>query len=62
MRSDRMGRHFHFQPIRYLMGIKSDGRAHTEERNVIVLDLFIEGPQSNAQQVSQFLDRQGFLL
>jgi hypothetical protein len=55
-------RHFHLQPIRYLMGIEADGRPHTEEGNVIVLDLFIESAQGNAQQISQLLDRQGFLL
>jgi hypothetical protein len=48
LRPDGVRRHFHFQPVSYLVGVEADGRPHTKEGNVIVLYLFIESPQSNA--------------
>lgn len=61
-RTNGMRRHFPFQPIRYLVWIKADGRSHSEEWNVIVLHFLVESSYRNAKNVCQFFDRQGFLL
>ena len=59
---NRMGRHFHFKPIRYLMRVEPDGTPHAKERNVIVLNFFVYGAHGNTEQPSQLLDRESFLL
>jgi len=43
--------HFSFQPIRYLVRIKADGRSHSEEWNVIVLHFFVERSYRYAEDV-----------
>jgi hypothetical protein len=56
-----MGWHFHFQPISYLMGIKTDGRPHTEEGDVVVFYFLVQSPDGNAEQSGQLLDRESLL-
>jgi hypothetical protein len=55
-------RHFHLQPMRYLMGIKADGCPHPEKRNVIVFYFLVQSPDGNAEQPGQLLDRESLLL
>lgn len=53
-----MRRHcFHFQPVRDLMRIKADGAS----QNVVVFNFLVQGSRGNAEDTSQFLDRESFL-
>ena len=59
---DRVLRHFHLNPVRNLVRVEADRGSHTEKGNVIVLDLFVESSDANAQEFRQFFDSQGLLL
>ena len=56
-----MRRHFHFQPVRYLMRIKADGASHAEKWNVVVFNFLVQGSHGNAEHTSQFFDRESFM-
>jgi hypothetical protein len=56
-----MRRHFRFQPVRYLMGIKPDGRSHAEKWDVVIFNFLVQGSHGNAEQTRQFFDRESFL-
>jgi hypothetical protein len=55
-------RHFHFQPISYLMRVEADGGSDTEEGDVVVFNFLVQSPDGNAKQSGQFLDRESLLL
>ena len=57
-----MGRHFHLQPVRYLVRVETDGCSHTEKGDVIVFHFLVQSPDGDAEQPSQLLDRESFLL
>jgi hypothetical protein len=54
--------HFRFQPVRYLMGVKTDGCSYAEEWDVIVFHFLVQSPDGNAEQLGQLLDRESLLL
>jgi hypothetical protein len=55
-------RHFHFQPVSYLLWVEADGGSHAEEGDVIVLHFLVQSPDGNAEQPGQLLDRESLLL
>jgi hypothetical protein len=59
---NRMGRHFHFQPVSYLVRVEADGGSHTEEGDVVVFYFLVQSPDGNAEQPGQLLDRESLLL
>ena len=59
---NRMRRHFHFQPVSYLVRVEADGGSHTEEGDVVVFYLLVQSPDGNAEQPGQLLDRESLLL
>jgi hypothetical protein len=44
------------------MGVKTDGCSYAEEWDVIVFHFLVQSPDGNAEQPSQFFDRESFLL
>ena len=56
-----MRRHFHFQPVRYLMRIKPDRASHAKKWNVVVFNFLVNGSHGNAEQSRQFFDRKSLL-
>ena len=56
-----MRRHFHFQPVRYLMRIKPDRASHAKKWNVVVFNFLVNGSHGNAEQTRQFFDRERLL-
>ena len=44
------------------MRVKADGCSHAEEWDVIVFHFLVQSPDGNAEQPSQFLDRESLLL
>ena len=59
---NRMGRHFHFQPVSYLVRVEADGGSHTEEGDVVVFYFLVQSPDGNAEQRGQLLNRESLLL
>ena len=57
-----MGRHFHLQPVRYLVRVETDGCSHTEKGDVVVFYFLVQSPDGNAEQPGQLLDRESLLL
>ena len=57
-----MGRHFHFQPVRDLVGIEANRCSHTEEGDVVVFYFLVQSPDGNPEQPGQLLDRESLLL
>lgn len=57
-----MGRHFHFQPVSYLVRVEADGGSHTEEGDVVVFYFLVQSPDGNAEQPGQLLNRESLLL
>jgi len=57
-----MRRHFHFQPVSYLVRVEADGGSHTEKRDVVVFYFLVQSPDGNAEQPGQLLDRESLLL
>ena len=47
---NRMRRHFHFQPVSYLVRVEADGGSHTEEGDVVVFYFLVQSPDGNAEQ------------
>lgn len=54
--------HLHLQPVRYLVGVKADRCSYAEEGDVIVFYFLVQSTDGNAEQPSQFLDRESLLL
>jgi hypothetical protein len=54
--------HFPFQPVSHLMRVETDRTANAEKWNPVVFYLFVHGPYSDTKQISQFFDREGFVL
>jgi len=59
---NRVRRHFHFQPVSYLVRVEADGGSHTEEGDVVVFYFLVQSPDGNAEQPGQLLDRESLLL
>jgi hypothetical protein len=50
-----MCRHFHLQPIRYLVRIKADGGSYAEERDVIIFHFLCRDVAHRAADLSEEL-------
>lgn len=57
-----MRRHLHLQPVRYLVRIEADRCSHAKKRYVIVFHFLIQGADCNAEEPSQFFNRESLLL
>jgi hypothetical protein len=62
IRSDGVRRHFHFEPISYLVRVEAYGRSHTEEGDVVVFYFLVQSSDGNAEQAGQLLNRESLLL
>ena len=54
--------HFPFKPVGHLMWVEADRTANAKKWDPVVLYLLVHGSYGDTKQISQFFDREGFVL
>jgi len=54
--------HFPFKPVSHLMWVEADRTANAEKWDSVVFYLFVHGSYGDTKQISQFFNREGFVL